>query len=79
MLKAKSDKVLELETQIGNLEKSLATAMAEVEAKSISKEEAENAKAVVEVQLQESQAFLSELEADVLNVNVALSSTQKEV
>ena len=79
MLKSKSDNVLELETQIGKLESSLATALAEVEAKTTSKEEAENSKAVVEAQLQETQASLSKLEADVLNVNVALSSIQKEV
>lgn len=79
MLKSKTDKVLELETQIGNLESSLATALAEVEAKTTSKEEVENTKAVVEAQLQESQASLSKLEADVLNVNVTLSSIQKEV
>lgn len=79
MLKSKNDKVLELESQIGKLESSLATALAEVEAKSISKEEAENTKVVVEAQLQESQASLSKLETDVLNVNVALSSIQKEV
>ena len=79
MLKSKTDKVLELETQIENLESSLATALAEVEAKTTSKEEAESTKAVVEAQLQESQASLSKLEADVLNVNVALSSIQKEV
>jgi conserved oligomeric Golgi complex subunit 6 len=79
LLKSKADKVLELETQIGNLESSLATALAEVEAKATSKEEAENTKAVVEAQLQESQASLSKLEADILNVNVALSSIQKEV
>jgi conserved oligomeric Golgi complex subunit 6 len=79
LLKSKSDKVLELETQIGKLESSLATALAEVEAKTISKEEAENSKAVVEAQLQETQASLSKLETDVLNVNVALSSIQKEV
>ena len=79
MLKSKSDKVLELETQIGKLESSLATALAEVEAKTTSKEEAENSKAIVEAQLQETQASLSKLEADALNVNVALSSIQKEV
>jgi chromosome segregation ATPase len=79
LLKSKTDKVLELETQIGNLESSLATALAEVEAKTTSKEEVENTKAVVEAQLQESQASLSKLEADVLNVNVTLSSIQKEV
>jgi chromosome segregation ATPase len=79
LLKSKADKVLELETQIGNLESSLATALAEVEVKTTSKEEAENTKAVVEAQLQESQSSLSKLEADILNVNVALSSIQKEV
>ena len=79
MLKSKSDKVLELETQIGKLESSLATALAEVEAKTTSKEEAENSKAIVEAQLQETQASLSKLEADALNVNVALSSIQNEV
>lgn len=79
MLKSKSDKVLEFEIQIGKLESSLATALAEVEAKTTSKEEAENSKAVVEAQLQETQASLSKLETDVLNVNVALSSIQKEV
>ena len=78
-MKSKSDKVLELETQIGVLESSLATALAEVESKSTSKEEVENSKAVVEAQLQETQASLSKLETDVLNVNVALSSIQKEV
>ena len=79
MLKSKSDKVLELETEIGKLESSLATALAEVEAKTTSNEEAENSKAVVEAQLQKTQASLSKLETDVLNVNVALSSIQKEV
>ena len=79
MLKSKNDKVLELESQIGKLESSLATALAEVEARTTSKEEAENTKAVVEAQLQETQASLSKLETDALNVNVALSSIQKEV
>ena len=79
MLKSKSDKVLELETQIGRLESSLATALAEVEVKTTSKEETEKSKAVVDAQLQETQASLSKLETDVLNVNVALSSIQKEV
>ena len=79
MLKSKSDKVLELETEIGKLESSLATALAEVEAKTTSNEEAENSKAVVEAQLQKTQASLSKLETDVLNANVALSSIQKEV
>ena len=79
MLKSKSDKVLELETQIGKLEGSLATALAEVESKTTSKKEAENSKAIVEAQLQETQASLSKVETDVLNVNVALSSIQKEV
>lgn len=79
MSKSKADKVLELEAQIGNLESSLATALAEVEVKTTCKEEAENTKAVVEAQLQESQASLSKLEADILNVNVDLSSIQKEV
>lgn len=79
LLKSKNDKVLELESQIGKLEVSLATALAEVEVKTTSKEEAENSKAVVEAQLQETQASLSKLETDVLNVNVALSSIQEEV
>ena len=79
MLKSKGDKVIELETQIGKLESSLATTLAEVEAKTTSKAEAENSKAVVEAQLQETQASLSKLETDALNVNVALSSIQKEV
>jgi chromosome segregation ATPase len=76
LLKSKNDKVLELESQIGKLESSLATALEEAEAKTTSKEEAENAKAVVEAQLQESQASLGKLEADV---NVTLSGIQKEV
>jgi chromosome segregation ATPase len=79
LLKSKNDKVLELESQIGQLESSLATALAEVEAKTTAKEEAENTKAIVEAQLQETQASSSKLETDVLNVNVALSSVQKEV
>lgn len=67
------------ETQIGKLEGSLATALAEVIAKTTSKEEAENSKVVVEAQLRETQASLSKRETDVQNVNVALSSIQKEV
>ena len=79
MLKSKSDKVFELEAQIGKLESSLATALVEVEVKTTSKEEAESSKAVAEAQLQETQASLGKLETDVLSVNVALSSIQKEV
>ena len=79
MLKSKSDKVFELETQIGKLESSLATALVEVEVKTTSKKEAESSKAVAEAQLQETQASLGKLETDVLSVNVALSSIQKEV
>lgn len=79
MLKLKNNNVLELESQIGKLESSLTTALAEVEAKSTSIEEAKNANAIVEAQLQETQASLSKLEAEVLNLNVALSSIQTEV
>lgn len=50
-----------------------------VEAKATSIEELENAKTVVEAQLQESQASLSILQGEVLDVNFYLSSIQKEV
>ena len=79
MLKSKNDNVGELETQIGELESSLATALAQVEAKTISMEEVENAKAVVEAQLQKTHASLSKLETEVRDINVALSLIQKEV
>jgi septal ring factor EnvC (AmiA/AmiB activator) len=78
-LKSKTDSVLELETQIGKLESSLATALAEVEARTTSIKEFENAKAVVEAQLKETQACSSKLETEVRDVNVSLSSIQKEV
>ena len=79
MLKSKTDSVLELETQIGKLENSLATALAEVEARTTSIKEIENVKAVVEAQLRETQASSSKLETEVRDVNVSLSSIQKEV
>ncbi|KAF8807721.1 hypothetical protein BYT27DRAFT_7098327 [Phlegmacium glaucopus] len=65
-LKSKNDNVLDLESQIGKLEASLATALAEVEAKTISMEEMENAKALVEAQLQETQASLGKPQTEVL-------------
>jgi len=79
LLKSKNNNVLELESQVGKLETSLATALAEVEAKTASIEEVENAKAVVEAQLQETQASLSKLQGEVLDTNASLSSIQKEV
>jgi chromosome segregation ATPase len=78
-LKSKNDNVCELESQIGKLESSLATALAQVEAKTTSMEETENAKAVVEAQLQETQASLSKLEIEVRDININLYSMQKEL
>ena len=79
MLKSKNDNVLELEGQLRKLETSLATALSEVEAKNTSVEEINKAKVVVEMQLQETQASSSKLQGEILDINVALSSIQKEV
>jgi hypothetical protein len=53
--------------------------LAEVEAKTTSMKEVDNAKAVVEAQLQEAQVSLSKLQGEILDDNVTLSSIQKEV
>lgn len=79
MLKSKNENALRLESQIGKLETSLAAALAEVEAKTISTQAVENTKTVIEAQLQETQDSLSKLQGEVLDFNIALSSVQKEV
>lgn len=79
MLKSRNDNVLELESQIGELKSSLAATLAEVETKTTSMGVVENDKAAVEAQLKDTQASLNKLEGEVLDINVSLSSMQKEV
>lgn len=79
MLKSRNDNVLELESQIGELKSSLAATLAEVETKTTSMGVVENDKAAVEAQLKDTQASLNKLEGEVLDINVTLSSMQKEV